>query len=689
MPRLSCCLVLVVLLTNGTRIARAQDFDVPPPPTAKNAAKTSGVAQRAADPPTIDDAPATTPNIPALPSATVLGTRFPREPLPDDVALTADRMDAPRSTTGSSITVITREKIARTGQTSLLNVLRTVPGLSVVQSGGPGQQSSVFMRGANSNHTKVLMDGIPINDPSANRAFDFSNMTVDNIERIEVIRGPQSTLYGSDAIGGVINIITRRGNGPTSVVVSGLGGSFDTWNSSASISGSGDVFYYSFGGSYFEIDGFSTAARPPGNAEDDGYLSNTFSGRGGAVVEDFDVDYVFRYTEAAVQFDPIIGGVPRDGSDSSKFEAFYMRLQLRKLAFEDNLEQKVGFNYVNYNRHSTLTGFAQNFYGDTRKVDYQANLTVYQDGEMTDVLTGGVEYLQEDSLTANTFAPTPAMRTLNDRAGYVQNRLQLGERLSLTVGTRWDYYSTAGSAKTYRATSRYLLPDDLTAIHGSIGTGFHAPSMNQLFGFGGNTTLRPEESKGWEIGAERTFLDGMLTVDATYFRNDFSNLIVFDFTDFLLKNVDTATTTGIELTSALAVSDQTNVFANYTYTDSTGRDPNSGVVTLLLRRPRNSFSVGVDHTFMDDRANVYFALTRVGQRTDVAPTFGNPPILLDDYIVGNLAFRYRVTDDVKLIARVDNVFDEDYEPVNGFQSARVSAYAGFEVTFGGGGTRSN
>ncbi|MDA1013445.1 MAG: TonB-dependent receptor [Planctomycetota bacterium] len=677
--------VLVALFLALSTSGLAQEPKVPPPLAVKTGPEKTDDPVAPPEPPTTDVVPPT-PDIPVLPPATVLGSRFPREPLRDDVTLTPDRIDAPRSTIGSSVTVITRDQIDRTGQTSVLNILRTVPGLNVAQLGGAGQQTSVFMRGANSNHTKVLMDGIPINDPTANRAFDFANMTVDNIERIEVIRGPQSTLYGSDAIGGVINIITRRGNGPTKLSVRGLAGSFDTWDTSASISGSGDVFYYSFGGSYFDTDGFSTASRPPGNVEDDGYLSNTFSGRVGAVVnDDFDVDYVFRYTEAAVQFDPFIGGIPQDGSDSSKFESFYMRLQLRKLALDGRLEQKVGFNYVNYNRHSFLTGFDQNFYGDTRKVDYQANLTLWNDGDFSDVLTGGIDYLQEDSLTSNSFAPTPAMRTLNDRAGYVQNRMQFGERLSATVGARWDYYSTVGSAKTYRATSRYSLPDDVTAIHGSIGTGFHAPSMNQLFGFGGNTSLQPEESKGWEIGAERRFLDGLLTVDATYFRNDFSNLIVFDFTSFLLKNVDTATTTGIELTGDLAITDRTSVFANYTYTDSAGRDPNSGVITLLLRRPRNNFSIGIDHSFLDDRANVYFALTRVGQRTDVSPVFGNPPILLSDYIVGNLAFRYIVTDDVKFIARVDNVFDEDYESVNGFQSARASAYAGFEVTFGGNG----
>lgn len=685
MPRVSLTSALALALTFAQADVSRADENIPPAPAVQNPGDTD-------PPPTVDPPPdvGTDPLpmlSPSLPSTTIFGNSFPRNPLTEDTLLTPDRTESPRSLVGSSVTVISREQIQRSGQRTVLNVLRRVPGLNIVQSGGPGQTTSAFMRGANSNHTKVLLDGVPLNDPTANRAFNFANLTLDNVERIEVLRGPQSTLYGSNAIGGVINVITRRGSGPAHGTVSAYSGSFDTWNTSASISGGDDVFYYSFAGSYFETDGFSTGSRSPGNVEDDGYLTDTFSGRLGAVVnDDFDIDYTFRYQGASTQFDPTVGGIPQDGPDSSKYESFFMRLQMRQTSFDDMVEQKLGFNYTNYNRHSFLSGFgffAQQFNGDTRKIDYQANLNVWDDGDIADVFTVGAEYLQEDSLTANTFSPAPLFRTINDRSAYIQNRLVVMDNLSVTAGARWDYYSSVGSAKTYRTASRYILPDEVTSVHASLGTGFHAPTVNQLFDFGGNPMLRPEESKGWDIGVERELIDEVLTVDATYYRNDINNLIVFDFTTFALQNVDAATTTGVELTGDLVVTETMNVSANYTYADSTGRDPNSGVITSLLRRPNHTFSVTVDQSFLDDRAHLFFGLTQVGQRTDVNPVFGGAPILLDNYIVGNLSLQYLVSDDVRLFARVDNVFDEDYEEINGFQTPRVSAYAGFEVMFGG------
>ena len=187
---------------------------------------------------------------------------FPREALPDDASITANRTETLRSQVGSSMSVITEEQIRRSGQTTLLGVLRDagVPGIDFAQSGAPGSVTSGFIRGANSAHTKVMMDGVPLNDPSSpTRNFDFGTFSLDNVERIEIIRGPQSTLYGSDAIGGAINIITKRGNGPAQFRSTSMGGTFGTWQQSLSVSGGTDQYYYSLSGSYLQSDGFSAA----------------------------------------------------------------------------------------------------------------------------------------------------------------------------------------------------------------------------------------------------------------------------------------------------------------------------------------------------------------------------------------------------------------------------------------------
>ncbi|MEO8164068.1 MAG: TonB-dependent receptor plug domain-containing protein, partial [Betaproteobacteria bacterium] len=250
------------------------------------------------EPPPILD----TDSLPTLPDVIVPGrpNPFPTNPLSEDTLVTPSRTETLRSQTGSSVTVITGEQIRQSRQSSVLDVLKGVVGVDVVQASTPGSVTSVFMRGANSEHTKVLLDGIPLNNPAnPTRAFDFGTLTVDNIERIEIVRGPQSIVYGSDAIGGVINIITKRGEGPMSAAVSGMGGSFGTHEERVSVSGGNDSHYYSFGGSYRQSDGFSALSRRFGGVENDGYRNASLSGRyGWNPTETLNVDYVFRYTDA-------------------------------------------------------------------------------------------------------------------------------------------------------------------------------------------------------------------------------------------------------------------------------------------------------------------------------------------------------------------------------------------------------
>ena len=631
-------------------------------------------------------------DVPAIDDTVVTVRPFPVGELSDDVSLTATRVQTPLSNVGSSVTIVTRDQIRDSGQTSVVEVLRTVPGLDIAQAGGPGRQSSAFLRGSNSNQTKVMLDGVWLNDPTANRAFDLSNLTVDNIERIEVLRGPQSTLYGSDAIGGVINIITRRGSGPARARFSTQAGSFDTSNQVATLSGGNERSYYSFSGSYFDTNGFSAAES---GSERDGYRNGTMSGRAGVVFSDqLDVDVVFSYTDAdskfdSYSFDPLTGAsLPVDGlANTARSESFYARTQIRSVSCDGVLEQKVGFNYTNINRDSLTPGLNSYFNGDVRMVDWQANLTVLDRDQVQDILTVGAMYLQEDALTSNTFAPLPSDRSLFNRAVYLQNTMVLFDQWTVTAGTRWDQFSRSGDANTYRVTSRYQIPDDGVALHGSIGTGFRAPSINELFGFAGNPDLRPESSRGWDCGLEHRFADDRLVVDATYFRNDFDDLIVFVLTNppFTgeLFNVSTARTHGVELTATWLLDERTQLTGGYTRCDSQGRDPNSGVVTTLLRRPRDKFSVSVDRSICDGRGNFNLTLRYVGRRTDVAPIFGDPPIELDHYMVANLGVWFDVQDDLRFFGRVDNVFDEDYQEINGFQTAGLSAYAGMMWTWGG------
>ncbi|MCP3693016.1 MAG: TonB-dependent receptor, partial [Planctomycetaceae bacterium] len=277
------------------------------------------------------------PPIVELPETVVPGrpSPFPANPLSTGTLLTPNRSETDATQVGSSYTVINEAEITRTRQSSVAEVLRGKLGLDVIRSGGSGGATSIFLRGANSQHTKVLMDGIPINDPShPNRGFDFSSLSADNIDRIEILRGPQSILYGSDALGGVINIITKRGEGPPSIRASGMGGSFGTARTSLSISGGDQASYYSVSGGYSHTDGISAASVLNGNTEPDRHRNGNLSGRfGWNLSENLNVDYVFRYIDRDLEIDSydFTAGFTDDLLRANLSQQFMNRIQLRSL----------------------------------------------------------------------------------------------------------------------------------------------------------------------------------------------------------------------------------------------------------------------------------------------------------------------------------------------------------------------
>lgn len=641
-------LALSFSLANGvTRFASAQDAS--PPATAS---------------------PATDP-LPEIPETIVPGRTgsFPAEPLTPDTILSATNTPAATRSIGSSYTVIDSEKIAASQQQNVAEVLRGTPGLDVVRQGGPGGVTTVFLRGANSQQTKVLIDGVPVNDPSnASRLFDFSNLSTDNIERIEVIRGPQSVLYGSDAIGGVVNIITKRGQGPFTAKVGAMGGTYGTHQETVSASGGDERTYYALGGSFLKTDGISSASRRNGNREPDGYSNGSVSGRfGWNPDETWNVDYMFRYTDARAELDDFSFGlgVPVDNLIRRNIsKIFTNRVQLTNLAVDGLIEQKVGFSLTDYNRLDTDSGpFSPPlFVGQTRKVDYQASL------QLTDsnTFTAGTSYQHEDG--SSTFNP---LASLTDIAFYLQDQFQLLENWSTTVGVRWDDYNRAGPAQTYRVASVYRFDESATSLHGSLGTGFRAPALAEsLFAFG-NPNLRPESSKGWDAGVRQELVDGTIVVDATVFDNFLNNLIVFDFNTFNLENVGRARTTGAELSGMCYVTERVTLTGGYTFTNA--RNLDTGV--MLLRRPREKSTIGLEYLFPNESTRVGINALLVGQRLDT----GNN--ILARYTLVNLTARQQLGRHSEFFLRVDNLFNESYEEVRGYGVPGVATYAGFNLTY--------
>jgi len=664
-----CAAILGALLAGGLSLAQA------PAPLPGDSTPTSpliddALVRTSADEPTTSPSPEPTlppgdmPQLPEAPETTVVGrpAPFPAQPLSDNTVVTPTGTEALSGEIGSSLTVITSQEIVETQKTSVSDVLRTVPGLDVVQTGAPGGMTSVFLRGASSQHTKVLLDGMPMNDPSnASRSFDFSTLSVDNIERIEVLRGPQSMLYGSDAIGGVVNIITKRGEGPAKLSLGVLAGSYGTAREAMNLSGGGKNGYYSLGGSYLQSDGFSAASS---GTEKDGTSLGTLSGRFGLTPsDDFDVDYVFRWVDQDAAIDDSGYGTPPTDNliRRNLVEAFYNRLQFRRMTLDGFWEHRVGLSLVDYDRRDTDPGLygIPHFKGETRKFDYQSNF--YLSDENT--FTLGVDYQDEqsedtsDPLTSQTLAGC-----------YLQDQLRLMDRLFLTGGVRWDDHSEAGSATTYRLTGLFRMPVTETGFHSSIGTGFRAPSLAEI-PYGPSTGLKPEKSTGWDAGVEQPFFDNRLTLDGTYFHNRYTDLIQFDYSTYTLSNIGRSVSRGVETTASYKINPCVRLFGNYAYTFT--EDLDTGLP--LLRRPVHKASFGVSRSLWCDRATLTLYTNYVGPRED---SDGVTRMTLREYWLLNTAATYNLTKHLQLVGRLDNLLNENYQEVYGYNSAGLSFYTG-------------
>jgi vitamin B12 transporter len=611
----------------------------------------------------------------------------------------------PVTDVANSITVITAADIAQKQRRTLPDALADVPGLNIVQGGGPGGQTSVFMRGTNSNHVKVLIDGIDVTDPSSpTQIFDFGQMLTADIARIEVLRGPQSGLYGADAIGGVISITTKKGEGPPKAYVSVEGGSFGTFNQSTGVSGSQGRFNYMFNVQHWHA--ASTPVTPldllqPGQTRNNDYYdNNTYSTRLGYDFNDqFSVNVVSRYVDSTLDFtgdfdDNVTG--PDFARSTQRDHQSYTRGEAVWSLFDGRFKNYFGAAYSDV--HSTTT-FPQSPAGNGLAPgsgpEWNDGTRIKVDWRGVAVLTPNhtlVMGLESELFGFNQFSPfggIPSASNTN-KAGYIELQSQYWDRLFLVENIRYDVNGTFGGYKTYRLAPAYIVPWTETKLKASYGTGFKAPTLQQFFssfpneGFFANANLLPEESKGYDIGFEQPLWHDRVRFGATYFHNNIRNLIEAVGTGQFLfggllevemnENIGHATTEGAETFATFAVTPKLNLRADYTYTIARDDTTNEE----LLRRPKNKASLAADWK-ATDKLSLTGTVLYVGSWMDF-PRDGLTSNVAPPYHVINVAANYAWTEHVTWFGRIDNLTNEHYEVPIGFLRPGFGIFGGVRLT---------
>ncbi len=595
----------------------------------------------------------------------------------DTIVVTANGIAQPRDEVGQAITVIDL-KTLETQQTSVItDILRTVPSVNIARNGGVGAQSSVFIRGGDSSQTLVLIDGVRINDPSSpNAAFDFGALLTGNIGRVEVLRGPNSVVWGSQAIGGVINIQTLEPTELFAVSARAEYGYQDTANVQANVSGRTGIISGSIGGGLYRTTGISALV---GGSERDGYRNASANGKLKiAFTDNISLDFRGYYNRGEVQFDSTFPRSPNSLPETEN-EQFLGYVGLNAKLLDGRFTNRLSYTRTDISRKGSDPVRPINFNVN----DIKATLDRFEYHGAFDVvdaakLVFGVEH---ERSFASTFFPASGPGTVPDRAkttvtsGFGKLILKPFTGLTLTGGARYDDYSDYGGQTTFGANFAYTPNDGKTLIRGTYAEGFRAPTLTEALLPFGNVALKPETAKSFDVGIEQSLLDGKIVASATYFRRNSKNLITFSFVTFQSENIAKARGEGAEFGLALRPTTNLNVAANFSFVEATSRSAGT-FGNRLARRPQENVNLSADW-----RTPIGISIgTTITLTGDAFDNLANT-VRLDGYTLVGLRAAYSVNDRIELFGRIENLGDENYQTATGFNSLGRNAYVGARVKF--------
>ncbi len=609
------------------------------------------------------------------------------------VVVTATRVATPASAVPVAVTVLRGSDLAAKGIRTVFEALREVPAAVVVQTGSFGGQASLFLRGGQSNYVKVLVDGVPVNQPGG--SYDFANLTADNVERIEVVRGPASVLYGSDAVAGVVQIFTRDGAGPKHASLAASGGTYGSAGLDATLSGGDERASYGVSVSRFTSDGVDSINNQLRN--------EVLSGRAHVRPDAHtDVSVSIRYGDALYHFPRDYRGVVASNNQHQLERGPTLGVDLGH-TFSDRIDGVLtaGWHRANYQyaidkngpTDSTTFPFSSSDWITRTGLDARTNLRL----AAGDILTVGGA-LEREAMTGTTLDTS---RSRNNGAIYVQALMSPSRPVHATIGARLEENQRFGAYATYRVGLSAGLAEQLRAV-ASVGTGFKEPGFYETFATGfvrGNPDLRPEHSQSWEAGLEY-FASGRAVVRGTYFDQRFVDMIDYNPSAGAgqpnYSNVARATANGVELGARLTPQGRVTLGATYTYLStkvtSSGFDSSSGALLAagqpLVRRPKHSAVVDATYAIAR-RGSAAVAIVYVGERQDRDFSIpSSPRVPLPPYVRVDCAAQLDVlppsggVPGLALSGRIENLLDHQYEEVKNFPARRRTILLGGELRFG-------
>ena len=604
----------------------------------------------------------------------------------ENILVSASLLPITSKRSANAITIIGSDQIKNRAVVSVSDLLRDVAGLAVSRSGVQGSQTQIRVRGGEANHLLVLIDGVEVNNPSQNDEFNWGNLVASDIERIEVIRGPQSSMLGSDAMAGVVNIITRSADQPLSTNIFSEIGSFNTQNNGISIGLKDGAFDMRLGISDLQTDGDNISRS---GSEKDGYENTNLNLKSGwRVSNQLNLTLAARQSDGINEFDADINcdSLIDDQDDLSKFLSSTKRLKADYSSLDGHWQHQLSIARST-NENAEFNGNIPGTATYSNK-DQQRLVSSLLWGELNHRLSFLVEREEEkfqqrgvinDYGIFGIYDPNQK-RSRDTDSMALEYRADISDKLTVAASTRYDDNSEFNTGNTSRIEAIYQINDSLR-MRSAYGTAIKNPTFTERFGFYtnfiGNPSLEPEQSSNWELGIDQQFLGGHSSISFTLFNSELENEIDGNFVDpvtFRYTSVNRAGLSkrqGMELTTLNQFNDAVSLNFSYTYTDAVESDGNYRYVDEV-RRPRHTGSLNLSWQ-VKDTLHINTNAQHNGSQIDVVYPAN---VKLADYTLINLSANYKATQDLDIYIRFDNLFDESYEEVFSYQTLGFSANIG-------------